>query len=78
MSLGNLLKNIIRCREQGLGLYFHEAPLAESSIHRYCTPETQEVFACIGPEGGFSASETSMLDRSGLPPGLAGPSCPPG
>jgi 16S rRNA (uracil1498-N3)-methyltransferase len=57
----------------GSGLYFHETPLAESSIHRYCTPKTQAIFACVGPEGGFSGSETSMLDEAGFRPAWLGP-----
>jgi 16S rRNA (uracil1498-N3)-methyltransferase len=59
--------------ENGLGLYFHETPLAESSIHRYCTPNTQAIFACVGPEGGFSSSETSMLDEAGFRSAWLGP-----
>lgn len=58
---------------KGLGLYFHEAPLAESSIHRYCTPMTQAIFACVGPEGGFSGSETKSLDEAGFHPAWLGP-----
>jgi 16S rRNA (uracil1498-N3)-methyltransferase len=57
----------------GLGLYFHETPLAESSIHRYCTPVTRAIFACVGPEGGFSGEETTRLDEAGFHPAWLGP-----
>jgi 16S rRNA (uracil1498-N3)-methyltransferase len=66
MSLRQFTELRAAAAVNSLGLYFHEAPLAESSIHRYCTSETQELFACVGPEGGFSASETSMLDLAGF------------
>ena len=57
----------------GTGLYFHEAPLAESSIHRYCTPVMQAIIACVGPEGGFSGSETLILDKAGFHSTWLGP-----
>jgi 16S rRNA (uracil1498-N3)-methyltransferase len=56
-----------------LGLYFHETPLAESSIHRYCTPRMRAVFACVGPEGGLSGAETAALDEAGFRPAWLGP-----
>ena len=73
MSLRQFTEKYTPKTGNGLGLYFHETPLAESSIHRYCTPNTQAVFACVGPEGGFSSSETSMLDKAGFHPAWLGP-----
>ncbi|MDX9957156.1 MAG: RsmE family RNA methyltransferase [Spirochaetia bacterium] len=58
---------------KALGLYFHETPLAESSIHRYCTPRMQAVFACVGPEGGLSSAETTALNEAGFRPAWLGP-----
>lgn len=48
-----------------LGLFFHESPLAQSSIHRYCTDVPDEIVACVGPEGGFDESEVGALSDSG-------------
>jgi 16S rRNA (uracil1498-N3)-methyltransferase len=73
MSLRHFSEKYNPLAENALGLYFHEAPLAESSIHRYCTPMTRAVFACVGPEGGFSGSETSWLDDAGFHPAWLGP-----
>lgn len=73
MSLRQFTEEFKVKNGSGPGLYFHEAPLAESSIHRYCTPVTQAIFACVGPEGGFSGSETSMLEESGFRPAWLGP-----
>jgi len=73
MPLRRFIEEYNPAARNGLGLYFHEAPLAESSIHRYCTPVTQAVFACIGPEGGFSGSETTALDEAGFRPAWLGP-----
>jgi 16S rRNA (uracil1498-N3)-methyltransferase len=56
-----------------LGLYFHETPLAESSIHRYCTPRMQAIVACVGPEGGLSGAETTALNEAGFRPAWLGP-----
>jgi 16S rRNA (uracil1498-N3)-methyltransferase len=73
MSLDQFMAEYRSKVKTGLGLYFHEAPLAESSIHRYCTPMTEAVFACVGPEGGFSGSETTRLDEAGFKPAWLGP-----
>lgn len=73
MSLRHFTEEYNPMGKNRLGLYFHETPLAESSIHRYCTSMTQEIFACVGPEGGFSGSETRMLDEAGFQPAWLGP-----
>jgi 16S rRNA (uracil1498-N3)-methyltransferase len=73
MNLRRFAEEYNPAARQGLGLYFHEAPLAESSIHLYCTPVMQAVIACIGPEGGFSGSETSLLAEAGFHPAWLGP-----
>ncbi|PKL26206.1 MAG: hypothetical protein CVV47_02625 [Spirochaetae bacterium HGW-Spirochaetae-3] len=56
-----------------LGLFFHEAPLAQSSIHRYCTIVPDEIVACVGPEGGFDDDEVRALTEGGFMPGWLGP-----
>jgi 16S rRNA (uracil1498-N3)-methyltransferase len=73
MPLHRFIEEYNPVHRKGLGLYFHETPLAESSIHRYCTPRMQAVVACVGPEGGFSGSETTALDKAGFRPAWLGP-----
>jgi len=56
-----------------LGLFFHESPLAQSSIHRYCTIVPDEIVACVGPEGGFDDDEVRALAEGGFMPAWLGP-----
>jgi len=56
-----------------LRLFFHERPLAQASIHRYCTDKLDEILACVGPEGGFSDAEIGALTGAGLRPAWLGP-----
>lgn len=56
-----------------LGLFFHEAPLAQASIHRYCTDVPSELVACVGPEGGFDDDEVRTLTDGGFMPAWLGP-----
>jgi len=56
-----------------LGLFFHEAPLAQASIHRYCTGVPKEIVACVGPEGGFDDAEIRALQKGGFKPAWLGP-----
>ncbi|HPE88605.1 MAG TPA: RsmE family RNA methyltransferase [Spirochaetia bacterium] len=56
-----------------LGLFFHEAPLAQSSIHRYCTDVPDEIVACVGPEGGFDDAEVGALSDGGYEAAWLGP-----
>ncbi len=56
-----------------LRLFFHETPLAQSSIHRYCTNVPDEIIACVGPEGGFDDDEVKALTQSGFKPAWLGP-----
>lgn len=57
----------------GLRLFFHEKPLAQASIHRYCTDKLEEILACVGPEGGFSDAEIAALASAGFRPAWLGP-----
>lgn len=56
-----------------LGLFFHETPLAQASLHRYCTDVADEIIACVGPEGGFSIDELGTLSEGGFKPAWLGP-----
>ncbi|MBN1520167.1 MAG: RsmE family RNA methyltransferase [Spirochaetales bacterium] len=57
-----------------LGVVFHETPLAKGSLHGYCTGDVEEIVACVGPEGGFSAGELDLLAAGGYRPAWLGPS----
>lgn len=57
-----------------LGLVFHEAPLAEASLHRYCSRAPGEISACVGPEGGFSPAELAAFADGGYRLAWLGPS----
>ena len=54
-------------------MFFHEAPLAQASIHRYCTGVHEEIVACVGPEGGFDDAEIRALYKGGFLPAWLGP-----
>ncbi len=56
-----------------LGLFFHQAPLSEKTLHHYLADPVKEVRLVIGPEGGFSAGEVSHLLESGYNPVYLGP-----
>lgn len=56
-----------------LRLCFHEKPLAQASIHRYCTDKLEEIVACVGPEGGFSDAELDTLTGAGFQTAWLGP-----
>jgi 16S rRNA (uracil1498-N3)-methyltransferase len=51
-----------------LGLLFHHLPLAEASLHGYLGTNPEAVALAIGPEGGFSQSETERFLAAGFEP----------
>ncbi len=55
------------------GLFFHQEPLAEKSLHDYLWQAAEEIRLVIGPEGGFSDEEVSMLGQKGYNPAYLGP-----
>ncbi len=56
-----------------LRLFLHELPLASATLHRYCTVPPRSVVLCVGPEGGLSSEETSLLEAAGWKPLWLGP-----
>lgn len=56
-----------------LGLFFHQAPLSQETLHHYLAEPVDEVRLVIGPEGGFSEGEVSHLLESGYNPVYLGP-----
>jgi 16S rRNA (uracil1498-N3)-methyltransferase len=53
---------------RGPGFFFHERPLAESSLHRYLNSIPAELAVLVGPEGGLSPSEVAFLLDAGWRP----------
>ena len=49
-------------------ILFHEAPLAQSSMHGYLTGAPEAVVLCVGPEGGFAPDEVDVLLSQGFRP----------
>jgi len=73
LAIGDLCKQTSPGDIAGLRLFFHEMPLAQASIHRYCTDKLEEILACVGPEGGFSDAEIGALTSAGFRPAWLGP-----
>lgn len=53
---------------RGPGFFFHEKPLAESSLHRYLSDIPAEMAVLVGPEGGLSPKEVAFLLGKGWRP----------
>lgn len=49
---------------RGIGLYFHQAPLANKTLHEYLSGNTDEIALVIGPEGGLSDGEIDLLSNA--------------
>jgi 16S rRNA (uracil1498-N3)-methyltransferase len=49
-------------------ILFHEAPLAQSSMHGYLTEAPEAVVLCVGPEGGFTSEEVDFFLHEGFKP----------
>jgi 16S rRNA (uracil1498-N3)-methyltransferase len=49
-------------------ILFHEAPLAQSSLHGYLSQAPQALALCVGPEGGFAPDEAQSLVAAGFRP----------
>ncbi len=63
------LQNLKKSRfSSTLGLFFHEKPLENGSLHRYLSSCPQRIALFIGPEGGLSAAEVELLHGIGCRP----------
>ena len=49
----------------GIGLFFHEKPLENSSLHGYLSGQFKNIALIIGPEGGFSGEEIDQMIEKG-------------
>jgi len=64
-----------RSREPGsIAVLLHQDPLAQGTLHGYLSGEIGSVVLVVGPEGGFSAEETSLFMANGFKPVLFGAS----
>jgi 16S rRNA (uracil1498-N3)-methyltransferase len=55
-----------------LGIFFHQNPLATNSLHGYLSSGPAEVALVIGPEGGLSDEEVSLLIKADFVPAYLG------
>lgn len=61
-----------RSQGGGVGIFLHQDPLAQGSMHGYLNGGPQSVALAVGPEGGFSESETAAFSAAGFLPALLG------
>ena len=54
------------------GILFHQEPLEKGSIHEYLGDSPDFAALAVGPEGGFSPREVSLLTTAGFRPFLLG------
>ena len=57
----------------GVGIFFHQYPLADSHLHGYLNSDPTQVSLVVGPEGGLSDRETALLTEKGFHPAYLGP-----
>jgi 16S rRNA (uracil1498-N3)-methyltransferase len=59
----------LKARQPGsLGLFFHQDPVDEGSLHGYLEAMPELIAMAIGPEGGFSPAEVSRFLAAGFKP----------
>lgn len=59
--------------EGAIRLVLHQQPLEQASLHRYLSGNVAEIEMVIGPEGGLSDRELTLLQSSGYKPVYLGP-----
>lgn len=58
--------------EGEVGLFFHQCPLENKTLHQYLSHEVNKVYIFIGPEGGLSEQDINILEKKGFVPVLLG------
>ena len=59
-------------RGESVGILLHQDPLAQGSLHGYLSGDPQAIAVAVGPEGGFSTSESKALTNARFLPVLLG------
>ncbi len=59
-------------KEPYTGLFFHQVPMENSSLHKTLSNSENSVIIVIGPEGGLSNSEVELLKKYNFTPSLLG------
>jgi len=59
--------------QRAIRLVLHQHPLEQASLHRYLSDQVNEIEMVIGPEGGLSDRELTLLQSSGYKPVYLGP-----
>ena len=59
-------------KTMGLGLFFHQDPLENGSLHGYLSLQPERVTLLVGPEGGLDEREISLLLFRGFHPVYVG------
>lgn len=55
-------------KSDSIGLFFHQEPLANSSLHGYLSGHFKNIALIIGPEGGFARNEVDLMLEKGFHP----------
>ncbi|MDR1108886.1 MAG: 16S rRNA (uracil(1498)-N(3))-methyltransferase [Spirochaetaceae bacterium] len=71
-ALGEYWQNLREQYPRALGLLFHQVPLARGTLHGYLSTEPEVVVITVGPEGGFSPTETARFLAWGFNPIVIG------
>lgn len=59
-------------RGGGIGIFLHQDPLAQGTLHGYLSGGPFAVALAVGPEGGFSAAEAEAFMAAGFAPSVIG------
>lgn len=74
LPLGSVREFFKPKEPERLGLFFHQAPLARTTLHQYLSICRKAIALVIGPEGGLSDKEVASLQQGGFWPAYLGPS----
>jgi 16S rRNA (uracil1498-N3)-methyltransferase len=54
------------CNRDSVGIFFHQEPLEQRTLHGYLSANPQRVAIVVGPEGGLAESEIDHLRQLGF------------
>lgn len=69
-AVGNMidLDDVTPISEDEAGLFFHQRPMENKSIHQYLDGNFKKVSLFVGPEGGLSQKDIEILESKGFKP----------